>query len=122
MIVIHHVKPARDAYRPRALRTELRAALSAHHPVVVLTGARQTGKTTLAQHLEDHAERTFLSLDDIELLDLAKRRPAEVLERGERLTIDEAQRAPELLLAIKRAVDRSAGSTKPCRAGCPSLR
>jgi predicted AAA+ superfamily ATPase len=103
MIIIHSVIDG--IYRPRALTAELRAALQAH-PVVVLTGARQTGKTTLARHLEGDAERTFLSLDDIELLDLARRRPAELLDQGERLTIDEVQRVPELLLAIKRDVDR----------------
>jgi predicted AAA+ superfamily ATPase len=103
MIIIHHVN--QEDYRPRALSGELRAALKAH-PVVVLTGARQTGKTTLALHLEGTGRRTFLSLDDIELLDLAKRHPADFLDRDERLTIDEVQRAPDLLLAIKRAVDR----------------
>ncbi len=75
-------------------------------PVVVLTGARQTGKTTLVTREPLSRSRTFRSLDDFDVLERAQTSPHLLVEEGERLTIDEVQRAPDLLLAIKRAVDR----------------
>jgi predicted AAA+ superfamily ATPase len=73
-------------------------------PVVVVTGARQTGKSTLAQELGG-TDRLYLTLDELSILDQAERAPDQLLTRGPRLTLDEVQRAPSLLLAIKRAVD-----------------
>lgn len=72
--------------------------------MVVVTGARQTGKTTLVQRLG--GERTYATLDDIDILEQAAAAPDDLLRRGDRLTLDEVQRSPNLLLAIKRAVDR----------------
>lgn len=103
-------------YRTRALEPTLRARL-ATFPVVVITGARQTGKSTLARELGGE-ERTYLTLDDYNVLDQARRAPDALLARGAfssefsdafdkfgRITLDEIQREPDLLLAIKRAVD-----------------
>ncbi|WP_419161727.1 ATP-binding protein [Candidatus Palauibacter sp.] len=90
-------------YLPRILEATLRARLEAF-PVVVVTGARQTGKSTLARELEGH-RRAYLTLDDYGVLDQAEREPDALLARGPHVTLDEIQRAPELLLAIKRAVD-----------------
>ncbi|WP_419948389.1 ATP-binding protein [Candidatus Palauibacter sp.] len=90
-------------YLPRILETTLRARLEAF-PVVVVTGARQTGKSTLARELEGE-RRTYLTLDDYGILDQARRDPDALLRRASRVTLDEIQRAPDLLLAIKRAVD-----------------
>jgi predicted AAA+ superfamily ATPase len=75
-------------------------------PVVVLVGARQTGKTTLVQSPEIGSSRRYTSLDDLADLDLAVRDPPALLMGAERITIDEIQRAPNLLSAIKREVDR----------------
>ncbi len=74
-------------------------------PVVVLTGARQTGKSTLVRDLLGDP-RAYFSLDDLEIRDQAVRAPADLVAREPRLTLDEAQRAPDLLFAIKQAVDR----------------
>jgi predicted AAA+ superfamily ATPase len=74
-------------------------------PVVVLTGARQTGKTTLARDILGQG-RAYVSLDDVEMADRAEREPDSLLDTENPLTIDEAQRSPGLLLAIKRRVDR----------------
>lgn len=91
-----------DYIRDRWLIRQLQAALIAL-PVVVLTGARQTGKTTLAQCLPQ--KRTFVSLDDLGILGQAHSDPDSLL--GSRpVTLDEVQRAPELLLPVKRQVDR----------------
>jgi len=70
-------------------------------PVVVVTGARQTGKSTLVRERLP-GDHTYLTLDDVLLRDEARRDPELFLDRGGRLIVDEVQRAPDLLLAIKR--------------------
>lgn len=75
-------------------------------PVVLVTGARQVGKTTFLQHLSQ-TERTYVSLDDPLLLSLAKSDPALFMQRfPPPVLIDEIQYAPELLPYIKLAVDQ----------------
>jgi hypothetical protein len=91
---------------PRMLEATVVAALR-RFPVVVVTGARQTGKTTLVSAGAVAKGRTFRSLDDYDVLERALRQPDALLQDGARLTLDEVQRAPEMLLAIKRDVDRS---------------
>lgn len=86
----------------RWLQPQLELALKAL-PVVILTGARQTGKSTLAQNLQPN--RRYISLDDLDLLHQAQVDPDSLLVNPP-LTIDEVQRAPELLMAIKRYVDK----------------
>ncbi|HKB16287.1 MAG TPA: ATP-binding protein [Planctomycetota bacterium] len=90
---------------PRLLGRRAREALR-RFPVVVITGARQTGKTTLVTLSPLSAGRDFRTFDDLDLLERARRQPDALLEEAPRLTLDEVQRVPELLLAIKRAVDR----------------
>ena len=94
-----------EAYRPRAIASLARAALRAL-PVVVVTGLRQAGKTTFLQRDPVFKGRRYLSLDDFATLEAARRDPRALLDGDEPLTIDEAQRCPELLLAVKQAVDR----------------
>jgi predicted AAA+ superfamily ATPase len=74
--------------------------------VVVLLGARQTGKTTLVTKKRMGGSRTYLSMDDLDTLGVARSRPEDLVEMAGPLTFDEVQRAPELLHAIKRSVDR----------------
>jgi len=92
-------------YLPRALE---RFALSASRqfPALLVTGARQVGKTTFLRHLSE-AERSYVTLDDPLVLDLARRDPALFFQRFRPpLLIDEIQYAPELLPYIKMEVDR----------------
>ena len=74
-------------------------------PAVVVTGARQTGKSTLAQHLVPGGRR-FFSLDDLDVVDAARRDPDVLVGGTQPVTLDEVQREPELLRAVKRAIDR----------------
>lgn len=75
-------------------------------PVMLITGARQVGKTTFLQHLSG-TERTYVSLDDPLTLRLAREDPALFLQRFPTpLLIDEIQYAPELLPYLKITVDR----------------
>jgi hypothetical protein len=75
-------------------------------PVVVVTGARQTGKTTMVRSFAGAAGRRYETLDSLVTLDRARREPEALLLGSQPLTLDEVQRAPELLLAIKEEVDR----------------
>ena len=74
-------------------------------PAVVVTGARQTGKSTLAQELT-RGNRRFFTLDDLDVLDAARRDPEAILGGSQPVTIDEVQREPDLLHAVKRSIDR----------------
>jgi hypothetical protein len=74
-------------------------------PAVVVTGARQTGKSTLAQELAP-GERRYLSLDDLDVVDAARRDPDVLVGGAQPVTLDEVQREPDLLRAVKRAIDR----------------
>jgi predicted AAA+ superfamily ATPase len=90
-----------DTIRPRWFRRNLQTALRVL-PVTVLTGARQTGKTTLTQAIRP--ARAYFTLDDVGVLDQAERNPDSLLA-ARPVILDEVQRAPQILLAVKRAVD-----------------
>ena len=100
MIIIHAVDT--DPL-PRLVTPALTRRLAAM-PAVVLTGARQTGKSTLARTLTP--ARQYRTLDDLDALDLATRDPEALLGGRLPVTLDEVQRAPDLLLGVKRAIDR----------------
>ncbi len=76
-------------------------------PVVLLNGARQTGKTTLVRSLGSGYRAAYYTLDEAPVLTAVSSDPAGFLSGVEGpVIIDEIQRAPALLLAIKAAVDR----------------
>ncbi len=74
-------------------------------PVVVVTGARQTGKSTLVSDLVP-GKRSFFSLDDLDVAEAARQEPERILGGRDPVTVDEIQREPGLLRAMKRSVDR----------------
>ncbi len=75
-------------------------------PVVVITGLRQTGKTTFLQQHFPATTRRFITFDDFAQLSAAKSDPDRFVSSDEPLTIDEAHKCPEIFTAIKRVVDR----------------
>lgn len=87
---------------PRFLVPRIEEAL-ADTPVVLIGGPRQSGKTTLARQLA--AGRAFLTLDDAPTLHAAQADPVGLIRSHDTMVIDEIQRAPGLLLAIKQSVD-----------------
>jgi len=93
---------------PRALTRAVEKSL-ALFPVVVVTGARQTGKSTLVRDIEPPSNRTYVTLDTVFNRNLAVAEPQTLLTApgSGRITIDEVQRAPDLLLTIKESVDQS---------------
>jgi predicted AAA+ superfamily ATPase len=95
---------------PRFIERQIKTALSDTR-VVLIVGPRQAGKTTLAEKLA-HDRMPFLTLDDQTTLATARADPVGFVRGLDRAVIDEIQRAPELLLAIKRSVDKD---TRPGR-------
>jgi predicted AAA+ superfamily ATPase len=82
------------------------SSVSRQFPVVLVTGARQVGKTTVLERLS-RKNRTYVTLDDPRVLTLAREDPAMFFERfSTPLLIDEIQYAPHLLSYIKMRVDR----------------
>jgi predicted AAA+ superfamily ATPase len=73
-------------------------------PVVLIVGPRRAGKTTLVRKMSD-ADRTYITLDDQTVFDAAQSDPVGFIRGLDRAIIDEIQRAPDLLLAIKKSVD-----------------
>jgi predicted AAA+ superfamily ATPase len=99
MIIIHEMKPL-----PRLVSAALSKRMRVM-PAVVVTGARQTGKSTLAEQLVPGTRR-YATLDDLDVLDAARRDPEVLVGGPGPVTLDEVQREPELLRAVKRAIDR----------------
>ena len=101
MIIIHRLI---ESPLPRLVLPSLAQRLQVM-PAVIVTGARQTGKSTLAYELTP-GDRRYLSLDDLDVQDLARRDPDALLEGDRHITLDEVQREPDLLNAVKRSIDR----------------
>lgn len=93
-----------DVLYPRYLQNKLQIALE-DTPVVCLLGARQCGKTTLAKQLGDN--RSYINFDDGAILTAAKQDPTGFIQGlPEKVILDEIQRCPELMPAIKASVDK----------------
>jgi predicted AAA+ superfamily ATPase len=97
---------AEQIFLPRLAEPAVGEAL-ADTPVVLVHGPRQCGKTTLTTRVGDRLGFEYFTLDEDAVRTAARSDPAGfVAELPERVVIDEIQRAPELFLAIKVAVDR----------------
>ncbi|MDR1423595.1 MAG: ATP-binding protein [Azoarcus sp.] len=97
----------------RHITSRLREAL-ADTPVVVVSGPRQSGKSTLVQTLNESTARRYLTLDDPTTLVGARSDPTGFIAGlNGPAALDEIQRAPELFLPIKAAVDRDRAEGKP---------
>lgn len=88
----------------RHVETRLRAAL-ADTRIVALLGPRQSGKTTLARKIAADLNLHFVTLDDAQFRRFANNDPDGFMRGLDRAVIDEIQRAPDLILALKKTVD-----------------
>jgi len=94
------------AYKPREISGTLVESLE-NMPVVVLSGMRQTGKSTLLLNQPQLKKRRYLTFDDFNTLEAARSNPEELLAGKEPITIDEAQKHPGILNIIKKEVDKN---------------
>lgn len=84
------------------------AEVTKEYPVVLVTGPRQVGKTTMLQKLMEGTGRSYVSLDDLNERSIAKNDPELFLQLHKPpVLIDEVQYAPELFTYIKIYVDRN---------------
>jgi predicted AAA+ superfamily ATPase len=92
----------------RKMKSKLLEALT-DSPVVLIHGARQTGKSTLVKHIaENDYPARYLTFDDSGILSAAQNNPHDFISGySENLVIDEVQRVPEIFLAIKSFVDKN---------------
>jgi predicted AAA+ superfamily ATPase len=92
----------------RKIKQKLITALS-DSPVVLLHGARQTGKSTLVKYLaENDYPAKYLTCDDPGILSAALNNPMEFLTGYDgSLIIDEVQKVPDIFVAIKNVIDKN---------------
>jgi len=89
---------------PRRIEPRINEALL-DTPVVLLAGPRQAGKTTLVRQIAEQQGLRYLTMDDELSLLSAREDPTGMIRGLDRAVIDEVQRAPQLLLALKKSVD-----------------
>lgn len=91
-------------FLPRWLAPALGRAV-ADHPVVALTGARQVGKSTLLEHAEPTKHWKYVTFDNSDAMKQGERDPAGLWAGTDRVILDEVQRLPGILSAVKQSVD-----------------
>jgi uncharacterized protein len=89
---------------PRHAEPRVKSAM-ADTRIVALVGPRQSGKTTLARKIAADRRMNFITLDDAQLRAFANEDPSGFVRDLDRAVIDEIQRAPNLILALKKVVD-----------------
>lgn len=107
-------------YYDRWLTPQLRSACEAFS-IVVLTGARQVGKSTLLRRAEPFSSWRYHTMDDFDTLRQVQENPASLWAGVSEVILDEVQKAPELMPAIKRAVDEQPGRYRFVLSGSANL-
>jgi len=105
-------------YKKRLIGDKIKKAIDSF-PVVVLTGARQVGKSTFLK--EEFPDFKYLNLDEFTVLEQAKIDPYSLWIGAEKVIIDEVQKCPEILLAIKNTVDKTQRKIKFILSGSSNL-
>jgi predicted AAA+ superfamily ATPase len=90
-------------YIKRRLTPKIKDALQ-KFPVIVISGARQVGKSTML--LNEFSDFSYFTLDDFDTIDMIKTDPLHIFNQYENIIIDESQKLPEIFDTIKFIVDR----------------
>jgi predicted AAA+ superfamily ATPase len=115
MIIIHAMN---DPHYPRLVARSLEDRMRVM-PAVVLTGARQTGKSTLARAVGPPGRR-YVTLDELDVMAAARNDSQALVGGGRPVTLDEVQRDPGLLLAVKREIDAARRPASSCSPAAPT--
>jgi hypothetical protein len=107
-------------YKPRWLAARLREAIK-DHQVIILTGARQVGKSTLLRQEIPFATWRYLTLDNLDMLSQAKQDPTSLWAGANRVVIDEVQKSANLLEMVKVEVDSNPGQYRFILSGSANL-
>lgn len=100
----YHRRMTLPSLYPRRIASRIAQALL-DTPVVLLAGPRQAGKTTLVRQIAEQQGMRYLTMDDALTMLSAREDPVGMIRSLDQAVIDEIQRTPELLLAIKKSVD-----------------
>jgi predicted AAA+ superfamily ATPase len=109
MIIIHGMNDKHSYHEPKYKKRWIASVLreaSEEHPVVVLTGARQVGKSTLLRNEPPFRDWRYVSLDDFDVLSQAEHDPASLWAGAECVVLDEIHKSPNVLNAVKASVDK----------------
>lgn len=117
---MNNIYSSPETYYPRWLTPLLQQAIE-EAAVLVLTGARQVGKSTLLRNETPFRDWRYLSMDDFDVLRQAHQQPEALWAGTDRIILDEVQKAPDLLAAVKQVVDRAPGKTKFVLSGSANL-
>lgn len=117
---MNNIPSVEENYYERWLTPLLQSAIQAH-PVLVLTGARQVGKSTLLRHAEPFRQWRYHTLDNFDTLQQALEEPQSLWAGVESVVLDEVQKAPSLLSAVKEAVDQPNNRRKFVLSGSANL-
>lgn len=109
-----------STYRHRWVEHAFESAVH-DFPVVVLTGARQTGKSTFLRHASPVRSWRYLTLDDYDVRRAADKDPRSLWAGADGVVIDEVQHSPALLSAVKMEVDETRGRTRFVLSGSANL-
>jgi predicted AAA+ superfamily ATPase len=109
-----------ERFISRWITPQIRNAIK-DQPIVVLTGARQVGKSTLLTLSEPFKDWRYLTMDDFDTLIQARDRPEELWVGTDKVVIDEVQKVPDLLPSIKVSVDRDPAQRKFILSGSANL-
>ena len=91
------------------------------HPIIVITGARQVGKSTFLRYAQPTKKWKYISFDDYDVLDQARRNPQALWAGTDHVILDEVQKAPNVLSAVKKEVDQSNRCFKAILSGSANL-
>ena len=107
-------------YKPRWLASLLRASIE-DHSVVVLSGARQVGKSTLLLNEEPFNNWRYITMDDFDMLYQSKNDPESLWAGADAVILDEVQKSPDVLNAIKATIDSPKNRCKFILSGSANL-
>lgn len=106
------------SYKKRWISSSIKSAIESF-PAVVISGARQVGKSTFLKN--EFPRFKYISLDNFSMLEQAHRDPASLWLDTDHIIIDEAQKSPSILPAIKLAIDNAHRKIKFLISGSSNL-